>query len=587
MFRSGSDGWLRIRRRLADPMKLTAPRVFVLALLTPACTGKTPEGHPGRDDTAADSGDTNDTGVPAGPGIVVLAGGGAEGEADDMTAWSARLYPHLWEGGDVTGDGRVRVAIVSVEEEDEWLPDYFEILGADEAFNVRVSNRDEAEDDALVDTFAQVDAVFLKGGDQGQYYDRWNDSVLEAQLRLVHETRGGGTGGTSAGAMSQAQFALAGGSDLVSEDVLEDAETPYLDDTDGGSGIHDDFLGFVPGYVVDTHFTQRGRLGRLVGAMGKALVDLDLPAVFGLGCEEETGVWIRDGRAEVVGVGAVSLVTADGSTLPQRASGVPLTWQGLRLDRLTDGWAFDVATGEVDTAAPPPGAEAVTWDGTPGPTAGEWYADGDWLDHEERFEWVVTRDPDAYSEHAGADVPVLSDAIGVVDAFDSARRGPAEEALFRGLYDHVGATGVMLGYGGSAVRDDAHPAVIQFVDNPEVDDPPMASMLVNTSTVTWRSLAPTPSLCDLGDGSLHAAGLVGVTLHVLYTPASLLAYNTAERVVTPVAELASGTPAPPGSPHSSRHSTGRCFMQSDGAEAHEAGVSAWQPPVPGSAHQLE
>lgn len=196
----------------------------------------------------------------------------------------------------------------------------------------------------------------------------------------------------------------------------------------------------------------------------------------------------------------------------------------------------------MDTSAPPDGAEAVAWDGGAGPTEGEWYADGDWLDHEERFEWVVTRDPDAYSEHAGTDAPVLSDAIGVVDAFDSARRGPAEEALFRGLYDHVGATGVMLGFGGSAERDDAHPSVIQLVDNPEVDDAPMASVLVDTTTVTWRSLAPGPSLCDLGDGSLHAAGLVGATLHVLYTPASLLAYDTSERVVTPVAEMASRVP---------------------------------------------
>ncbi len=522
-------------------MKLTAPRVFLLALLTPACTGKTPDSRPRRDDTA-DPGDTGDTGVPAGPGIVMLAGGGSEGEADDATAWSARLYPHLWEGGDVSGDGLVRVAIVSVDEEDNWLPDYFVFLGADEAFNVRVAKRDDAEDAALADTFAQVDAVFLKGGDQGQYYDRWNDSVLEDELRRVHETLGGGIGGTSAGAMSQAQYALAGGNDLVTADVLEDAETPYLDDLDGGSGIHDDFLGFVPGYVIDTHFTQRGRLGRLVGTMGKAMVDFDLPALFGLGCEEETGVWIRDGRAEVIGVGAVSLVTADGSTLPQRASGVPLSWQGLKLDRLTEGWAFDVATGDVDTGAAPDGAEAVTWDGSSGPTTGEWYADGDWIDHEERFAWVVSRDPDPYSEHEGTDEPVLSDAIGVVDAFDSARRAPAEEALFRGLYDHVGATGVMLGYGGSAERDAADPAVIQFVDNPEVDDAPMASMLVDTSTVTWRSLAPEASLCDLGDGSLHAAGLVGATLHVLYTPASLLAYDTSERAVTPVAEMASRLP---------------------------------------------
>jgi len=530
----------------------------MITLLLLACTAKdaggpadTGDGDTGASDSGdtgetGDSGETGDTGtgVPPGPGIVMLAGGGSEGEADDLTAWSARLYPHLWEGGDVTGDGLVRVAVLSTAVEDEWIPDYFELLGADEAFNVQVPSRQAARSEDLVDTFAQVDAVFLKGGDQGEYYDLWNDTVLEEQIRLVHETRGGGIGGTSAGAMSQAQYALAGGEDLVTADILEDSETEYLDDTDGGSGIHDDFLGFVPGYVIDTHFTQRARLGRLIGTMGKAVEDFGLPSLRGLGCEEETGVWIRDGRAEVIGVGAVSLVTADGSTAPQRAAGVPLTWEGLRLDRLTEGWAFDVATGAVDTGSPPDGAEAVSWDGSAGSAVGEWYADGDQPDHEERFAWAVTRAPDPWSAHAGTDAPVLADAIGVMDAFDSDLRGPAEEALFRGLYDHVGATGFLVGYGGSAQRDPSQPEAVRLIDNPAVDDAPLASILVDTSTVSWRSLAPTPSLCDLGDGSLHAAGLVGATVHILYTPASARAYDTVDHTVTPVAEAAAPAARP-------------------------------------------
>lgn len=497
----------------------------MLTLILLACTAKdTPS------DTTAESGDTGAAQV--GPGIVMLAGGGTEGEVGDASAWSARLYPQLWAGGDVTGDRRVQVVILSMEKEDEWLPEYFESLGVDDAFNLRVNSVARADDDELVDTFAAVDAVFIKGGDQGEYYDTWNGTLLEEQIRLVHETRGGGVGGTSAGAMSQSEYALAGGMDYVTGDVLADSDTEYLGDTsDGGSGIHDDFLGFLPGYVVDTHFTQRARLGRMIGAMAKAWEDFRLTALRGIGCEEQTGVYIRDGVATVVGVGAVSLVTADGSTAPQREAGVPLTWEGLRLDRLTDGWRFDVGTGAVDTSTPPSGAEAVAWDGFASSAAGQWYADGDYQAHEERFAWVVERDPSPYAEHEGMDRPVLGDAIGVMNAFDSDLRASAEEAMFRGLYDHIGATGFLIGYGGSAQRSSLVEDVIDLTDNPEVNDDPMATMLVDTSGVSWRSLSPEASLSDLGDGSLHSAGLVGATVHILYTPASALAYDTVARAV--------------------------------------------------------
>lgn len=497
----------------------------MVALLLIACTAdKLP---------SADTAGSGETGELSGrsPGPVVLAGGGSEGEEGDAAAWSARLYPHLWDAGDVSGDGLVTVAVLSAEDETEWLPEYLVSLGADAAFNLKVDTREVAGDEALVESFAAVDAVFLKGGDQGVYYDAWNDTALEELIREVHEGRGGGVGGTSAGAMSMAEHAFAGGEDLVTADVLEDAETPYLDDVDGGSGVHDDFLGFVHGYVVDTHFTQRARLGRLAGVMARVVEDEGLDALGGIGCEEQTGVWIAEGVATVVGVGAVSLLRTDGATRPERERGVPLTWVDLRLDRLTDGWRFALASGEVDTSAPPEGAEAVAWDGLGSSDAVAWYADGDLPRHEQRFAWVEARDPVPWSESEGADTPVLADAIGMMDAFDSDRRGPAEEALFRGLHDHVGASGFLVGYAGSVERVADRPDLVRLVGNEAVDDPPTASIVIDTSGLSWRSLSPEPSVSDLGDGSLRAAGLVGARVHLLYTPASGLAWDTVTRQV--------------------------------------------------------
>ncbi len=434
-------------------------------------------------------------GDPPGPdGTLVLAGGGAEGELGDEEAWSARAYAALLDGGDVTGDGEVRVAVVSVLDETEWLPDYLRSLGADDAVNLRLRDRGDAETEDL-DGF---DAVFVKGGDQGAYYDAWRDTAFARAVVALHR-RGGGVGGTSAGAMSMAGVALAGGQDLVSADVLEDACTRWLDDaSDGGSGLHDDFLGLVPGVVVDTHVTVRGRLGRMVGALARA-VDDGLPARGILGIDERTALVVHDGVGTVVGAGAVKWVRP-GPSAPVRRCGAPLRWTDLALDALVDGWALDLATGEV---LPGPGAR----DAPPAPPAdnapGAWSVDGGRPADEERFGWVVTRGRDPYDTRPGRAGLVQRDAIGVLDAHDTERRGPAEEALLAALADHPGATGFVLGDGGGLARDGA--------DRVRATGR-LAALVVDAGAPTARDTSPEPATVDPG---LRAAGLAGLRLHVL------------------------------------------------------------------------
>lgn len=479
------------------------------------------------------SGAPKESEIPADPvqtGVVVLAGGGSEGEPGDDDAWSARLYTALFEGGDVTGDGQIRVAVLSTAEEDDWLPRYLEELGADEAFNLQVSTRTDADDPAREKELAEVDAAFLKGGDQGEYYDLWNDSALEVGL-LALRARGGGLGGTSAGAMSQAGYAFAGGEDLISADVLEDARTPYLDDaSDGGSGVHNDFLGTIPGVVIDTHFTARGRLGRLAGILAR-VVEEDAPdRLLGLGLDEQTGLVLRGSVAEVVGVGSVTVLDPADAPAPVREAGRPLHWTRLGLSRLTEGFRLDLDDGSIQAPAE---AETVTWDGRSGATEGAWYADGDRPAHEERFAVVVDRRPKSYATRAGSELPVLADSIGLMDAHSSDRRDANEESLFRALYDNIGYSGFLVGAGGSLERVEEGAAQVAAVRNPAGDDAAMAGLIVDSSGVTLRALAALPAGADIGDGSLHAAALVGLRLHVLFSPVGGELYNSVRRTVEP------------------------------------------------------
>ena len=233
-------------------------------------TDSTPTDSTPTDSTSTDPTETAETGdsgtTPADPvGVLVLGGGGTEGALDAPGSWSWDLYTALFEGGDINGDGRITAAVLSVWDEDEWMPAYLVAVGADEAFNLNADTPEAVEAAAVA--VAAVDAVFIKGGDQGAYYDAWNGTALEDAILAVHAA-GGGIGGTSAGAMSQSEWAIAGSANFDSFQVLGDSRTDAMDDvSDGGTGIHNDFLPLLPDTLVDTHFTERARLGRLAGAL--------------------------------------------------------------------------------------------------------------------------------------------------------------------------------------------------------------------------------------------------------------------------------------------------------------------------------
>jgi hypothetical protein len=149
---------------------------------------------------------------------------------------------------------------------------------------------------------------------------------------------------------------------------------------------------------------------------------------------------------------------------------------------------------------------------------------------EEHFGWVVERFPGTFSLRAGTTPPLLQDALGLTQAHDDDRRGANQEALFRGLYDLPGASGLLVAEG--ARLEAASPGQVTFGDDPGVPGGEGATLVIDTQAVDWRSLSPVPSLYDRGDGSLHAAGLTGMTLHVLSdTPDTGLRWDTQERAV--------------------------------------------------------
>ena len=202
--------------------------------------------------------------------------------------------------------------------------DLFTGMGVGKVTGLRPTEREEAEDPAGAAAMAEATGVFLTGGNQLRLSSVVGGTKLGTALFLVHD-RGAVIGGTSAGASALAAHMLAFG---------RSGETPKNRMAQLSAG-----LGILHQVVVDQHFEQRARLGRLLSVVAMS------PALIGLGLDEDTcAIVYNDQTLEVVGRGAVTIV--DGSQVRTDAHLMkghrPLMVSGIVLHSLPSGYWFDL-----------------------------------------------------------------------------------------------------------------------------------------------------------------------------------------------------------------------------------------------------
>ena len=145
---------------------------------------------------------------------------------------------------------------------------------------IHVADRQAASDLSLVETLRKATAVWVSGGEQQRLSDRYAGTPVEKELHALLE-RGGIVGGTSAGA------AIAS-SNMIASGAIE----PQF-----ATGFQ-----FLPDLIIDQHFTQKNRQGRLLKAIEA------YPNRIGLGIDESTGVFLNKEEYHVVGDGGVFLL---------------------------------------------------------------------------------------------------------------------------------------------------------------------------------------------------------------------------------------------------------------------------------------
>ncbi|PRY20957.1 cyanophycinase [Aliiruegeria haliotis] len=208
-----------------------------------------------------------------------------------------------------------------------------------EYVDLTLENSDRmAFDPGLVARVAQCGGVYFTGGDQLRITQSLirdgRETPVLAALRALN-ARGGLIAGSSAGAAMQSDPMLLGGSSLDALTIgpVDDPDTPGISVGPG--------LGFFPLGLIDQHFIERARIGRLVA--GVRLTGQR----FGFGIDENTGILVRNGIAEVIG--ETGLVVVDMKHAVQGPAEGALS--NIRVSYLDDGDRFDLMRGKARPGA--------------------------------------------------------------------------------------------------------------------------------------------------------------------------------------------------------------------------------------------
>jgi cyanophycinase len=193
---------------------------------------------------------------------------------------------------------------------------------------IHFESRQKADTHANIEKIKKCDAVLFSGGNQLKLSSLMGGTKLINMLReRYYDEADFVIAGTSAGAAAMSDTMIIAGS---SQDALIKGE---LELTNG--------LDLINSVFIDTHFTQRGRFGRLIQTVTCN------PGVLGLGLGEDTAVVIyRGNEMEVVGSGLV--VIMDGNhieytDLTKITDGEPITVAGLRMHVLGTGKCFVIS----------------------------------------------------------------------------------------------------------------------------------------------------------------------------------------------------------------------------------------------------
>lgn len=238
---------------------------------------------------------------------------------------------------EISGGRRARIAVIPTASE---LRDtgkrYQRLFGELKAHEVVVlpfESRRECEDREALKVLEHATGVFMTGGNQLRLSTTLGGTPVAKSLRIMN-ANGVPVAGTSAGAAFLSEHMIAFG---------EEGATPRSGMVQLAPG-----LGLTNRTIVDQHFRQRDRLGRLLTSLAFN------PFAVGIGLDEDTAAFIgADETLEVVGSGAITIVDParlEFSSMDAAKRGDPVCLLGVTLHVLVHGATFNLHTREASAA---------------------------------------------------------------------------------------------------------------------------------------------------------------------------------------------------------------------------------------------
>lgn len=240
----------------------------------------------------------------------------------------------LKQAREMLSDTDVLTVITTATEEPEKAGDnYREVFGRMGIRNIQVldvSTRDMANDPGTCESIQKSKCIFFTGGDQLRITSILGGTAACRKLKELY-LRGGTVMGTSAGASVMSSTMIVHGNDNEPAKKCTLKMAPGLD--------------LLGGTIIDQHFDQRGRYGRLLCGVAEN------PDVLGIGIDEDTAIKVYpDMSFEVIGTNTVTIIdgtTIKSSNVSEQAPNEMLAIIGVTVHTLPERYGFDISTRQV------------------------------------------------------------------------------------------------------------------------------------------------------------------------------------------------------------------------------------------------
>ncbi|MDR3739331.1 MAG: cyanophycinase [Terracidiphilus sp.] len=233
--------------------------------------------------------------------------------------------------------------------DDDYNPYIQKLCKLNSVATLIIPSRAAAQDPFVAHAIAHASAIFIAGGDQGEYTTFWAHTPVQDEMNSAIR-RGIPIGGTSAGLAVLGQFIYTSLGDKPDDPNL-DGKTAMAAPFGPRIALDHDFLDIplLRNVITDTHFAKRNRMGRLLVFLARFHQEAT-PTIRAIAVDERAAVLVEpSGEARVVGFGRGAWFIDASGAAGTLAANAPFSFGPYAVQKVVPGHAFNIKTWTGDS----------------------------------------------------------------------------------------------------------------------------------------------------------------------------------------------------------------------------------------------